>query len=378
MAQLAAGKRAKSRRDLVKWPVLDIVVAFLAGAFVTHVMDLRNNPLHLRDRALNPVESPASNEPSPLLHWNSLPNKRSVFIMFLSADILHKVKFWSDQELFLSKQRNVTLLLSCPHSDTTAIRNFFTEQHNWELQGEYVHPHEFVFRQRMHRYLTPKGIEVLFQPIIAHLPSYYLQARPPLVPSCAGHVWPISYALYSGAVFSYHLPRLPVIQKFDYLIQMDIDTAPKSDFNVDIGEDMAEKACLVMHTGARTTSDCEAGNYAALLRASIDLNLGQPKSGGYDWCNRDLNNSATRYAFEGNFLGFATSLIRQPDVLRVSEYFYESHQPGYFTHRWGDQGAQILYVCQMLDVLDIKKPDPQVCDYEKYRVKYFSHHGGGW
>lgn len=304
--------------------------------------------------------------------WTSLPNKRVLFVEFASGEVANRfLTSWPSHEQFFSTQTNVSLLIACPHRDLHAIRAKTADAFNWTLKGELTHDHDFAHGP-LQWYETQLGVEVFIQPIIVHVPAYFLNARPPIVPRCVNNQWNLAYIMYSGAVFSHHLLHLPLLAKYEWFVQIDLDIAFQGSFPVDIGTDLAEKGCSVMHSALHGTSDCEDDNYRGLLEASAALNLGFPKSGKYEWCNMNGTNFKTAWMLHGNFLGFATKFVRQSEVQRLSTYLYDEFKDGYFLHRWGDQGAQILYVCQMLDVPDIFN-DTQICDYASYRLAYFSH-----
>ena len=254
--------------------------------------------------------------------------------------------------------------------DASTVVEKVIRHHNWTLNNDFHHSH-MLTRGRLLQFHTIHGVEVFFQPIIITFPRYYMNK--PTIPTCLGVPQSLSYAMYSGAVFSYHLIHLPVVNKYDFFLKLDTDIEFRGDFPIDIGQDMEDKNCLVGHTAIDFSNDCERGSLRALTKATKDLGLNKSRSIGYNWCNSDGAGDQNSLIFYGNFLAFSTKILLHPDVLKLSQYFFEEWPEGYFESRWGDQAPFVMYVCHTLDVPDLYT-DAQVCDYSAYRGSAFEHY----
>lgn len=304
--------------------------------------------------------------------WETLQHKRTLVVQFASVERLHEFNlYWRSHELhLLGNLNNASMLLACPSLDVPQVMEHIIKRNNWTLVGTYAHHHPLTYGKLL-RFQTPNGVDVLFQPIVITLPRHYMNN--PTIPTCAGRTWPLSYAMYSGAVFSYHLMELPFLSKYDFYMKVDTDIEFSSNIPFDIMEDMSSRNCLVGHSRIEGSGDCEDGNLNALLQGTKDLELDAPKSAGYKWCNQHGDNAKGSLIFYGNFLIFSTKVLLHPDVAKMRQYMYEEYADGYFTHRWGDQAPFVMYICQVLDIPDLEK-DPQVCDYSGLRDSVFTHH----
>lgn len=304
--------------------------------------------------------------------WKALEHKRTLVVHFASVEILDEFNlYWRSHEIHLfRKLDNSSLLLACPSHDTPEVMEQIIRHNNWTLVGAYGHQHPLAYGDML-RYQTPNNVDVFFQPIVITLPRYFMNK--PTVPTCQSRKWSLSYAMYSGAVFSYHLMELPFVSKYDYFMKVDTDIEFSSDIPFDITDDMSTRNCMVEHSSIRHSTDCEEGNLKALLHGTQNLGLDAPKSVGYDWCNQNGKGTKSSLIFYGNFLIFSTKLLLHSDVAKIRRYMYEEHADGYFTHRWGDQAPFVMYVCQALDIPDLRN-DPQICDYSVLRESIFSHH----
>lgn len=206
-----------------------------------------------------------------------------------------------------------------------------------------------------------------------HFPCYYLQ-EPPKVPKCYNErLWSLSYALYSGAVFSYHIIHLPILNKFDYFLKVDTDIDFLKDMPFDIGEKMDNEGCFVAHSRLDPSDDCENEALKALVQTTEALHLDRPKSQAYGWCNENSANLKPSLIFCGNFLAFSThNLLLHAHIQSISRCLYEDYQAGYYQHRWGDQAPFAMYVCYLLDIPDIGN-DAKVCDLTFLRDDVFQH-----
>ena len=312
-------------------------------------------------------------------NWNYLPNKKVLVVQFISAERVEEfLDSWPNHEdSLLLKTHNSSLILTFPAIDYEYIDWAVVQNLRWTLIEQYDHEHAFANGPLLH-YKTLSGVDILVQPMNLHLPRPYLQH--PTVPTCQWDpeinqfkTWSLSYVLYSGAVFSYHIIQLPVLSKFDYFLKVDTDINFIKDMPFDIGEEMDKEGCLIGHSQILTSSDCEDGALDAVLEATEVLQLEPPKSIGYGWCNEQLANFKPSLIFYGNFLAFSThNLLLHPHIQSISRYMYEDYKDGYFGHRWGDQAPFVMYACYLLDIPDIHN-DSRVCDMEFLRDDVFIH-----
>ena len=318
------------------------------------------------------------NKSACLSKYSILPNKRVVVAKFISIEKIEEfLDSWPNHEdRLLQKTHNSSVLLTCPSTDAESIKRGVLDRLQWSLIEQYDHEHAFANGPLLH-YKTLSGVDILLQPMNLHLPRPYLQN--PTAPTCTRNsknepkTWSLSYALYSGAVFSYHIIQLPVLSKFDYFLKVDTDINFIKDMPFDIGEEMDKEGCLIGHSQILTSSDCEDGALDAVLEATEVLQLEPPKSIGYGWCNEQLANFKPSLIFYGNFLAFSThNLLLHPHIQSISRYMYEDYKDGYFGHRWGDQAPFVLYACDLLDIPDIHN-DSRVCDMEFLRDDVFIH-----
>ncbi len=212
----------------------------------------------------------------------------------------------------------------------------------WKFVEKFDHSHSFANGPLLH-YKTLVNTDILLQPMNVHLPRHYL-SQPPKNPTCYnGRIWSLAYALYSGAVFSYHILYLPVLEKFDYFLKVDTDIDFLKDMPFDIGEKLDTEGCLVAHSKLETPDDCENDALKAVLEATDVLHLKPPESKGYGWCNENLANLKPSTIFYGNFVAFSThNLLLHPHIQIISRYLYEEYPDGYYVHRSGDQAPFIM------------------------------------
>ena len=303
--------------------------------------------------------------------WTTLPHKRTLVVQFVSVERIDEFNlYWESHERHLMvPMNNASLLLSCPHLDTPAVLAQVAEKYNWALIKQLDHTHPLTHGP-LSVFRSAKGVEIFLQPLVITFPRYYMNT--PTTPHCVGRDFSLSYAMYSGAVFSYHLIQLPLLRKYDIFLKVDTDIEMKKKFPIDVGEDMIENNCHIGHTAIHAARDCERTSLQALKKATTVLGLNTPKSMNYQWCNKDNAGNQNSLIFYGNFLAFSTKLLLRTDVLKVSEYLYNEWSGGYFAARWGDQAPFAMYACHALDIPDLHN-DPQVCDYRKYRDEVFVH-----
>ena len=335
---------------------------FLLCSFISFLFLMFNNN-----------KSTLSEYQSTIASWQTYPSKRLIVVQFVTRSKLREFNhYWENHERYLfTKLRNATLLLGCPHDDIEIVEQYIANKNEWKLIEELSHPHEFALPGLLRRYSSHKtAFDILVQPMLIELPHHYM--RSPVIPKCGGKEFSLSYVLYSGAVFSFHLPSLPIIQKFDYYLKVDIDIGFVKESPLDIGEQMEERGCWIGHSAVHESSDCETNSVQGLLRAIQREKLQQPKSLRYQWCNKDLQDNMPSNIFFGNFLAFSTSLLLHPEVQKIASFLYNEFKGGYFSHRWGDQAPFVMYACYLLDIPNLPS-DPQVCDFSELRGNVFVH-----
>jgi len=305
----------------------------------------------------------------PPNHWSRLPHKRLLVTQFASGDRAHQFnQNWQNhEEKFMKQQHEASLLLTCPADDKQTLLDQVVVPNNWTLVGSWDQAHPFAHGPLL-QYRTPgEGTNVFFQPMNLTLPKYYEESDPKPVPTCAKRPFSWQYALYSGAVFAYQMIHLPFLAKFDYFMKIDGDLMFADPFPFDVGADMEQKKCVVGHAAIHGSGDCEARNLEALLAADQALGWPKPKSLAYNWCNEEGKGEKGNLMFFGNFEIYKTKgFLLSPEIQSISRYMYEEWREGYYTHRWGDQGPFVMYVCQMLNVENLEK-DPQICSYAEHR-----------
>ena len=303
-------------------------------------------------------------------HWSRLPHKRLLVTQFASGSHARQFNMnWQNhEEKFMKQQQEASFLLACPAEDKQTLLDEVVVPNNWTLVRSWDHAHPFAHGSLL-QYRTPgEGIDVFFQPMNLSFPKYYEESDPKPIPTCAGgRPFSWQYALYSGAVFAYQMIHLPFLAGFDYFMKIDGDLTFGGPFPVDIGADMRQRGCVVGHAAIHGSGDCEARNLEALLAADQALGWPKPKSLHHNWCNEEGRGEKGNLMFFGNFEVYKTKgFLLSPEIQSISRYMYEEWENGYYTHRWGDQGPFVMYVCQMLDAPSLET-DPKICSYAEHR-----------
>lgn len=266
-----------------------------------------------------------------------------------------------------SNMKNFSVYICYPSTDEPYIKSV-VHTFSWAYQDTVVHEHMFT-KGDAYRYRTPYNTEVIMQAIIVHLPRYYLHAAKVRQLTCGNKSFSTAYALYSGAVYSYHIPRLPLLKLYDFLVKLDSDVW-FSQAAPDIGHEMQRKQCLVGHTSVKKAAKgCEAESFSALQNFSIARGV-QIKSANAPWCNKD--GASIGAYFYANVIAFSTSFIQDPLVLELGAFLYEEWQHGYFDYRWTDQAPFMLYLCIFAEI-NALTTSPLICDFSCWRNVIFSH-----
>lgn len=306
-----------------------------------------------------------------------LPVKRTLIAHFLSVEKLgHFNMFWASKEnQFYSVMKNHSVVVFFPHIDADIVARNITIRHQWVFQGHYRHDHAFL-QGTLQRYKTPHQTEVFLQSIIVHLPRYYLNLRPAPPMRCGSvrlPAWSLSYAMYSGAVFSYHMMQLPLLKLYDYVLKLDSDIGFLQKAPADIGAVMQKQQCIVAHTSIIMSTTCEAESVPAIAQFAQKQNL-TIASINRKWCNGSIMGRTGRVGsiFYGNFLAFSTSYLLDQKVVALAKFLYEDWDRGYFLHRWGDQAPFTLYVCLNANIFNLKNSS-LVCNLKSWRHTIFEH-----
>lgn len=310
-------------------------------------------------------------DPASFKSYQTIEEKNVAIVQFISHDRIHLYvsNFPQNEERLLAHVRNAAVLLCAPLSDASKIYQGIIIPLQWTHVASYSHIHAYT-NGTIEEYVTPKGTQVFFQGMHVQLPMKVLQGHK-IEPMCAGRTFQISYALFSGAVFSHHILQLPIIDRFLYFVKVDADLVFKKDVPFDIGQKMIDQGCSIMHSELEAVwSGCEQGNLQAIRTFATSTGSHGPISDKYEWCNQNMEGKNTGYIIYGNFMGYSRSLIQK--IRPLASWLYYEWEPGYFVHRWGDQGPSITYACYALDIPDIMD-DKHVCDFRKLRHDVFTH-----
>lgn len=217
------------------------------------------------------------------------------------------------------------------------------------------------------------GTEVFFQGIIATPPVWYTSQKKQPHIKCHHKGWGLRYAMYSGAVFSYHIMRLPILYKYEYMLKLDVDIHFHHKMP-DLSRYFKRQGqrCLVAHSAMQTSDDCEKDIPLALHTfADANPRFGRPKSFQFPWCN---HNGKILKHFYGNFVAYNTErLLLDPAVQAMSAFFYHNFSQGFFKYRWGDQAPPIAFLC-MAHRIESITDDYRICDLSYLRDQdYFRH-----
>ena len=202
----------------------------------------------------------------------------------------------------------------------------------------------------LHRY-RQGPTKFILQHVRAELPGALRVVNRTLIPEseCASQRWKLDYALYSGAFFTYHLLRMPLIASADFYLKLDTDVlfvqAMPDVWSMIARRDQVAIGYTQFHSKrflkARGWDDCQAGIMAAVQRFASAFHA-EPLS---SWC-RDPKPQF----WAGYVMLFNTSFMTNPRVLALSEYLYERAWEGYFRSRWTDQAPYMAFACYALEV----------------------------
>lgn len=197
--------------------------------------------------------------------------------------------------------------------------------------------------------------------------STWVATHPSVVAKCYSRVWTREYALYSGAFFAYHLLRVPLLQKYEIYVKVDVDICMQKKLPVSL---LIPKnpTTLFSHTGIRSSSDCER----EVLQQVRDYRRERMDATEMSsWCYK----SSISQIVYGNFVMFNSTFMTSKPVLELTEYLYNKRGIGYFEYRWGDQALIPSLLCGVVPLPGVQAMslDPRINNLEKLRDNYFTH-----
>ena len=244
---------------------------------------------------------------------------------------------------------------------------------------------------------TFSGVEYLFVGVVVEPPAGWYEemqqaglkgtSPSPGVPlfgtaTCLGKKWSFAYCMYSGAVFSYQLLYLPLLQSYTFYVKIDTDIVVRRKLPFDLGVVLRSHPNLhVAHTEmklgqAGVGESCHRGIHQALTAylnrtaSSSSATATVARSARHAWCG------ATKLAdayFYGNFVAFSTAFARIARPL--ASYLYHEAWRGYFQSRWTDQPVYMALLCFALDVPSLfdESSEGPVWHMRGLRNHYFVH-----
>lgn len=217
------------------------------------------------------------------------------------------------------------------------------------------------------------GVEYLFVGFVVEPPVHWLDSlggpKASAAASCAVngrvHTYSYNYCMYSGAVYSYQLLKLPLLGRYAFLLKVDSDIVFHRRLTFDLGGYLVKERerttppLAIAHTGLvhepHAGVNCQRGIHAALhafvrgetARHERAHSPMVARSGRHSWCSDEGLSSFYLY---GNFVAFATAFVRAPRVQALATYLYHEAWQGYFVFRWTDQAANMAFMCLEMDV----------------------------
>ncbi len=216
-------------------------------------------------------------------------------------------------------------------------------------------------------------VEYFVQSVRAELPFYYRSANIQPVARCRGSDWSFEYAFWSGAVYTYHLLQLNLLQAYDHVVNVDLQDIrylkqiPSPFFDL---EESAED-CVAFHTDLHNVV-CEAGVVHGLRKFFDDSASESSGPNRVESVLRFLETWPEQRVIYGNFVSIRTIVLRDPRVKALADFWYEKYPRGYFEERWTDQGATFALLAYYLNRIDPIESG-KVCDYRFLRNEYFQH-----
>ena len=348
--------------------------------------------------AVEPPPRPVQFDPS------ALPPKRLLIVHFLTLHVLDEyLKNWRQlHELLYSQHTSSSILMAAPHAALHRVLTAIVQRGcSWHDPGDHDceavatidngGSHHDFFMQRVdndgHALIFGPfyrwrlgGVEYLFVGVVVEPPQGWYDAlgrsdapgaTSPFDGSatCAGRSWSYNYCMYSGAVFSYHVFKLPLLARYGAMLKVDSDIVFRRPLPFDVGAELAAQPRVsIAHTGLQTAEAvregaanlCNRGIFEALEAFLRDNAHTQPGrrwnasrapsvalSGHRQWCARD---KLGHEYFYGNFVAFTTSFVRNERVQALASFLYHDSWSGYFRSRWTDQAAYVAFACLALDV----------------------------
>ena len=303
--------------------------------------------------------------------YEDLPEKRVVFTHFVSSERVNELsKYWegNSMNLYRGRSNSSSVLITFPGEESEAITARLVQKLSLVEQGRFAHQCPICMGS-LKLFRDPNNVDVLLQGVNVYLPPKLLDKKR-IEPKCAGRSWSLSYALYSGAFFSYHAVQLPILRRFAYFMKIDSDIGFYQRVPQAAYDNAFWSGGQIIQSAILPSVHCNAGSTNAVREYAQHMHL-EPLSLQYEWCNPGGESSKVGLIFYGNFVGFSMDLVNRFD--EMAEWLYLTHVGGYFGARWGDQAPWMIYTCFYLDIPDIRN-DPQVTDISSWRDEYFKHY----
>ena len=349
--------------------------------------------------------------PIELHDFNALPHQQLLTLHFITTHVLAEYlkNGKAFHEFLYSQQHNASVLIATPlpslhaimsaivkhgceslmdgatfECDAIASNNSSTER---TMQRVDDFGHSLLFGPSFTWELalndnSTAPVQYLFVGIVVEPPEGYSKQSSTARAYCRGSYWSYNYCMYSGAVFSYQLLKLPLLSRFQYTLKVDTDIKMIRRTG-DLASALAKQGNPhVAHTALHTETDhtcrnadrsagtcsCHRGIHAALSSFLQSSPRAAALSSQYAWCSPD---QLGRSYFYGNFVAFSTAFLLSERVQRLATYLYHHEWRGYFEYRWTDQAAYMAFVCYALDV-DLKNGS-SILSMHRMRQSKFVH-----
>jgi hypothetical protein len=176
----------------------------------------------------------------------------------------------------------------------------------------------------------------------------------------------LSYNLYSGAVYAHHLIHETILNNYDIIFKIDVDIRFRKQIDISIVGAMNQNGAVFMHSSF-LLDQFTTGRVDALNRFSKHFGK-KSKSLNHTWCNDG-------FIFYGNFIAYKANYMHSELNRQMSKFLYE-HVDDWFRNRWTDQTLWPMYLCQWINIPEIRNSS-KILDMSFLRnQEYFIH--GHW
>lgn len=312
---------------------------------------------------------------------NTLLIKRTLFVHTYSAESNKRVSSFPAKdtrnervEYLYHSQPDSSVLFLVDHRSLQTFLNRLTRNQTWDLPPK-MDTSVYYIRQAalgpLIRWWDAKDrVEYFVQSVRVELPFHYRNVDTLPIARCNGD-WSLNYAFFSGAIYTYHLLQLNLLKAYDHIVNVDFqDIRYLKPIPIRFFE---AEDCVAFHTELHDVK-CEAG-VAQGIRKFFDDSASQMLTSyefNGDSVLRFLENWPEQRVIYGNFLFFRTTVLRDPRVKALADFFYERYPRGYFEERWGDQGATFAFLALYFDETNPAESE-KLCDYTFLRNEYFQH-----